>query len=72
MIMLKKLTHNLFDLSSLWKRTVLTTLEHDTQHVIVTEDRQYSDMGISDLSDKSDNDPWVTIFNTFGFRQLAG
>lgn len=39
MIVSRKRTRNLFDLTSLWKKTVVTTLEHD----IVNESSQLND-----------------------------
>jgi hypothetical protein len=50
---LHKCTQNLFDLTSLWKKTVLTRLERD---VLEPEENLGSEMDIS-LSDLSETDP---------------
>jgi hypothetical protein len=61
-IVSRKRTRNLFDLTSLWKKTVLQKLEED---VLVPEETVGSDMDVSS-SDVSDTNPGY-LFSTIGY-----
>lgn len=62
-IVSRKRTRNLFDLTSLWKKTVFTRLDRD---VLEPEENISSDMDVSS-SDVSENDPGY-LFHTIGYR----
>jgi hypothetical protein len=75
MIVSRKRTKNLFDLTSLWKKIVITSID---KHVLDPEEEETLnlDPGANERftpppgSDDSDVDPWVQSYNTFGLRQL--
>jgi hypothetical protein len=67
MITSRKRTRNLFDLTSLWKKTVLSQLEHD---ILVPDQNVVAH--VSEESDSSsDNGDLEHMFLDLGFRQLV-
>jgi hypothetical protein len=63
----QKRTRNLFDLTSLWKKTVLTTLDNDAfepEDNVIRLHRRDSD------SDMDVDDP-DKLFDILGYRQLV-
>jgi hypothetical protein len=63
LIVSRKRTRNLFDLTSLWKKTVLTRLERD----VLEPEENLSEASNSSSSDESETDPSY-LFRTIGYR----
>jgi hypothetical protein len=61
-------TRNLFDLTSLWKKTVLRTLEVDASGPDENMDLSDGDSSVSSNSDRIDPDLY---FNVLGYRQMV-
>ena len=75
MIVSRKRTRNLFDLTNLWKKIVLSNMDEevlqDNMDVPVEEVNEDVDMELDSndddsASDNSGDDPFVTSFNQFG------
>ena len=64
----RKRTRNLFDLTSLWKKTVLSRVEHDALESVIPSSNPH-DVSSSDSSD--DSDGLEHMFLDLGFRQLV-
>ena len=63
MIVSRKRTRNLFDLTNLWKREVLLKLDQ----VVLEDNHTHDDTSDSDSSDDSETDPSY-LFQTIGYR----
>ena len=64
MIVLHKQTWNLFDLTGLWKKTVLNWLERD---VLEPQENLMMEVNSSSSSDESETDPSY-LFQTIGYQ----
>jgi hypothetical protein len=67
MIVSRKRTKNLFDLTSLWKKTVISKLEHDA----TGPDQDSMDVDDDVSSDDSDRLDPAYVFETLGYRTLG-
>jgi hypothetical protein len=65
-LVLRKHTRNLFDLTSLWKKTVLTTLDNDALDL----DNQVINLHHADSNSDMEVDDPEDLFNVLGYRQL--
>jgi hypothetical protein len=63
LIVSRKRTRNLFDLTSLWKKTVLSRLERD----VLEPEENLREASNSSSSDESETDPSY-LFRTIGYR----
>jgi hypothetical protein len=65
-IISRKHTRNLFDLTSLWKKTVLTTLDND----VLELEENICNIHHHDSDSDMDIDGPEYLFNVVGYRQL--
>jgi hypothetical protein len=59
----RKRTRNLFDLTSLWKKTVLTSIDQDASNPM----EQTIALHGLDSDESSDEGRWEDMINTFGY-----